>query len=276
MVLQSSRNSDHWVRCPPFQEQVLYSNPQYVSQSGLVALLRDWTFEDKDAGSADTAERLSHWLNPLDTIALHAAHRSIHATGKALPPPVGKKLTIELDVEFRRIHSELSTSLVLPDPSIPKYNHAKHVEPQVESIVNPDTPYTPYRQHHFEQQRLMERQIDSFRRRCRLVLSQSRQHHRQLAELDVTMEQLFGERERALLSKLPALLERRFQALKAMQPNANNPAPPAVPLGQAGSQSEPNSWITTFGNNFQEALRAELIHRLNPVAGMVEAFSTEI
>jgi len=248
----------------------LYSHAQYVSPSSLVALLCDWVFEDKDAGSADTAERLSQWLSPLDAIALHAAHRSIQATGKDMAP-ARKSISIELDVEFRRLHNELLTSLALPGPSTTRHSHAMHPVPPGKLIGDPDFAYTRCRQHHFEQQRLMERQIDAFRRRCRQVLAHSSQRHRQLAELDIAMEHFFGERERALLSKLPALLERRFQALKAMQHSTSTTAL----LDSSTPPSQLNGWIATFEKNFHAALRAELAHRLDPVVGMVEAFSNE-
>ncbi|OLP07784.1 hypothetical protein BLL52_0880 [Rhodoferax antarcticus ANT.BR] len=48
----------------------------------------------------------------MNAIALHAAHRSIQATGKDIAL-ARKSISIELDVEFRRLHNELCTSLVL-------------------------------------------------------------------------------------------------------------------------------------------------------------------
>lgn len=249
------------------------------SNASLVALLRDWNFEDKESVQADLAERLSQWLNPLDAIALHAEHRLIQASGADKAVLTLKSTSIKLDVEFRRLHRELLTSFALTKTPPTNRRQTRQQLPQAEANddvqddVNDDAApaYTPYRQHHHEQQRRMEKMIDSFRLRCRQVLAQSSLRHQQLAEVDTAMDQIFGKRERALLSKLPALMERRFKDLKAIQLKTSNATSQETSL----LQSLPNRWLDTFEKNFQEALRAELNLRLDPVAGMVESSSTE-
>ncbi len=241
-----------------------------VSHSSLVALLRDWNFEDTDSAQPDSTERLSLWLKPRDAISLHAVHLSIQAAGLVSAPHRRKEPLVALDAEFRRMHSELLISLALSKTTLTSGSLAKNHALQVDAIDDAEPEFSLYRQHHLEQQRRMDERIGQFGRRCRQVLAQSSIHHRQLVELDTTMKHIFGEHERALLSKLPALLERRFNELKSMHLNACTDAQDVVLV-----QSKPNGWIETFEKNYQEALRAELNLRLESVAGLIEAYCNE-
>ncbi len=101
----------------------------------------------------------------------------------------------------------------------------------------------------------MELAVGPLRVRVRKALAMASPALAALAELDAVMEKALGERERALLAGIPALLERRFARLLA----AGEEVPEAAP--------------GVFGQELQTVLLAELEVRLLPVAGLVEAFA---
>ena len=78
------------------------------------------------------------------------------------------------------------------------------------------------------------------------------------------LERMLGARAQQLLSSVPLLLKDRFEQLRRQQAGDTPDAPP------------PGAWLDTFAGEFQEALRAELELRLQPVAGMIEALGNEV
>jgi len=81
---------------------------------------------------------------------------------------------------------------------------------------------------------------------------------------------MLADRAQKLLSTVPQLLERRFEQLRKAHQTASSFAP--QPLGMAPGQPADN-WQGVFAGELQQALLAELDHRLQPVAGLVEAFN---
>jgi Protein of unknown function (DUF3348) len=83
------------------------------------------------------------------------------------------------------------------------------------------------------------------------------------------MEQALGGREQQLMSTVPAILARRFEELRKNQTAAGCGASPPH---QPASQQAAETWQLVFGQELQALLLAELDDRLQPVAGMVDAF----
>jgi hypothetical protein len=117
----------------------------------------------------------------------------------------------------------------------------------------PDAGYAPYHRRHLELQRQMDQMIGALRGHVRQALSRMSPRLRQLAALDATLEPLLAPREQALLPKAAALLKLRFEQLR---------------LADEGA--------VAFARHWQDALLAELDLRLEPVAGLIDAFATEL
>lgn len=139
--------------------------------------------------------------------------------------------------------------------------------------LDPALEYAPYRRRHLEQQRRMESRIGALRTRARQLLSGASPRLRQLAALDAALEEAFGEREQKLLSTLPALAERCFERrLEAHRQALQASRQPDRP----DAWRQPGGWLEAFGEDWRRILLAELDLRLEPVAGLIEAFGSEV
>lgn len=204
---------------------------------GLVGLLSEWALVDTEVSRQDSAEQLSMWLGPVDAIRLSAAHQAIKATALQARPLSRQTRASSLDEAFRHLRTSLAPGFK-----------------EVHDKVTPEPEFAFYRQQYLAHQHRMDARLPPFRDHCRQVLSQTSVRLRQLAELDAALETILGAREKALLSRVTALLERRFEYVRANQPA---------------------HWLATFGKNIQEAGLAELNFRLEPILGLVEALSNE-
>lgn len=219
-----------------------------TSSSHLVGLLRQWAGVATEAPRQDWAQQLGSWLNPFDAIALHGAHQSIKAFAASRPASVDKARAGSLDAQWHQVRADLAQTIAAYDvPRVP--------EPATEVA----TGFAAYRQRYLELQRRMELRIEPFRDHCRRVLSQTNAALRQLAELDAALEQTLGKREKVLLTKVPGLLEKRFNHLRKQDPD--------------GSRAD--GWLDLFERDFQAVIHAELTFRLEPVSGLIEALNNE-
>lgn len=125
----------------------------------------------------------------------------------------------------------------------------------VNELPGADADYLPYRQRYLDRQRQMELRIAPFRDHVRQTVAAASPRLRQLALLDAALEQTLGGREQKLLATVPALLEKRFEQLR---------------------QSRAEGWQQAFGRQWQAILLAEAELRLEPVAGLIDAFSNEV
>lgn len=237
------------------------------SRSRLVSLLTEWAGADVEASRQDVAQQWSAWLGPLDAIALSAAHQAVMAgtvDKRTNPHPAG---TLSLNEALQHLREDLigfirsQQSPVASPPRGPRTGQRTEPAP----VIEPD--YASYRQRYLEIERRMEWRIAPFRLHCRQVLSQTNTQLKQLAELDAAMEQLLTVREEGLLSKVPALLERRFKQWKKIQTEAADAAP--VQRKQVQRVAE------DFEQDFQNVMLAEMNFRLEPVLGLVEALAHE-
>lgn len=243
-----------------------------LSRSRLVSLLGDWAFMDSEVSRQDWAQRLSLWLGPFDAITLNAAHQSIKAAAAEQPSHTRQPRSFTLDEEFRRVREGLVKAIAAPDLSRSNEMRINRSALKPEQVGEVVCEYAPYRQRYLEQQRRMEWKIDPLRIHCRQVLSQTNAKLRQLAELDAVLEQSLGAREKTLLSKVPVLLERRFEHLKKSHGDGLK-----LPQQQDASANwqQSGGWLNVFDKDFHGLLRAELDFRLEPVVGLIEAFSNE-
>ena len=115
--------------------------------------------------------------------------------------------------------------------------------------------YAPWRQHYLGRQRAMEAGVAALRAQVRAALAGVNARLRELAALDAVLDEALLARERSLLARVPGLLQRRFDHLRAREP-------------------EPG-WPARFGREMEAVLRAELEVRLQPVDGLIEALREE-
>ena len=221
-------------------------------------MLGDLTFVEGEASRQDVAERLSLWLDAFDAIKLHAAQQPIKTTAaEERPPDARPAMTRAVEAEFHRVRTALVKAMTANDGS---------------RAHEADAGYAPYRQRYLDRQRHMELTIGPLRAQVRQALSRASPQLGQLATLDAVLDQTLGGREQKLLSTVPVLLERRFEHLRKTHQLGLDPAQQDDPAlwAQAGG------WLDDFGKEMQAVLLAELEVRLQPVEGLMEAFSNEL
>lgn len=210
-------------------------------RSNLARQLAGYLPAQPDATRLDFAERLGDWLNVRDAITLHAAHQALaalapsqrHAKGR---PPAGQSAA-DLHTALQNLRATLQRGIAAP-PALP--------------VEAEDSMFAPHHQRCLDLQRRMETAIEPFRAHVRQVLAAASPRLAQLAALDATFEQMLGAREQRLLSGVPAFLKARFEQLR---------------------QTHPETWPAPFELELQQALKAELELRLQPVTGLIEALA---
>lgn len=236
------------------------------SNSRLVRLLGQWTPVDASTGvktaGMDFAERWSLWLNTFDAIGLQAAHQAIRA-GEGAPPPARTRRAFHLEEDLERVRGTLARAIA-QDPL------------QLEGYGDDDVAqagFAPFQQRHHALQRQMEQMIAPLRDHVRQALGQASATLRPLATLDASLEQVFARHQLQLLPHTVSLLQRRYEQLRQAHRQALEAA------GQEDDPSrwrQPGGWLDTFGQDWRQALAAELDLRLQPVTGMVEALAHEL
>lgn len=247
--------------------------PRNFSSARLVRLLSDLASVDVEASRQDFAERLGLWLDVFDGITLHAAHQSIKTVDEEKPSDALLGRTFALEEEFHRVRTALVKAITASSASPASGKQLRNPIPQPEAATKTDAGYAPYHQRYLDQQRHMALRIDALRVHVRQAIAKASPQLGQLATFDAVMEQMLGGREQKLLSTVPVLLERRFGHLRKTH---------QLGLDLAQQQDDPalwrqpGGWLDVFGKEMQEVLLAELEVRLQPVVGLIEAFSNEV
>jgi hypothetical protein len=126
------------------------------------------------------------------------------------------------------------------------------------SLLAPGTPaepdYAAFRQLCLNRQRATQAAVGRLRGKLRDALAAS-PGMGQLAEVDAAMEVAITPREHALLAKVPELLGKRFERLRA-----------------AGDAS--TTWLDSFRRDMRSVLLAELDLRFQPVDALLAALRT--
>jgi Protein of unknown function (DUF3348) len=239
-------------------------------------LLSELAFTDVEASKQDFAERLGLWLGVFDGITLHATLESIKTLDEEKSSDVLLARTPPLEEEFHRVRSALVKAITASTASPASEKRVRDPMPPPIAATKTaagDDGYAPYRQRYLDQQRQMALKIDALRVHVRQTIAKVSPQLAQLASFDTVMEQMLGGREKKLLATVPVLLERRFGHLRK-----------AHQLGLATAQQQdapalwiqPGGWQEVFGKELQEVLLAELEVRMQPVVGLIEAFSNEV
>ncbi len=253
----------------------------HVSSSRLVSLLAGPASARAGLPAQDFAESLGQWLGPLDAIRLRSALQAIDEIAGTPPPHELRPDGGELAQALALLRTALAGAIDADAAAIAgrdrpaasaSPSHATAALRPAQPAPDPALEYAPYRRRHLDQQRRMEARIGTLRTQARRQLSKASPGLQRLAALDTALDETFGEREQQLLATLPALAERCFERrLEAHRQALQASGQPDRP--QAWRQ--PSGWLDTFGEDWRRILLAELELRLEPVAGLIEAFDSE-
>lgn len=196
-----------------------------------------------DTSRQDFAERLSHWLSPMDTVTLHAALQPVQPVAQWPAPNALQAVALAVADEVHQVREALACAIMA-------------VALPADPVPGAKVDYAPYQKQHLALQRQMASKIGPLRARVRQALSKASPVLRQLATLDALMDKTLASREQKLLSSVPVFLENSLERGHQRK------------VGQAHPHQ--------FGQAWQMALLAELDTRLQPVMGLMEAFSNEV
>ena len=220
--------------------------------------------QDADPAS-DFADELGQWMHFTDAIALSSVLESGMAKVSAQSPAQRATTGASLAAQFERIRALMANSIT---KSCALKGGKTHIE--LPLPVDLEVSYAPYRRFYEAHQRDMELSVEPLRVNLRDALSKASPRLRKLAELDVVMEKFLREREGRLLARVPVLLQQRFDAQYAAHQEqltaGGQPDNPAAWM-------QPGGWLARFCQELQTLLLAEAELRLQPSAGLLEAFN---
>lgn len=218
--------------------------------SGLADLLESWAPVDGRPTRQDWIQHWSAWIGPLDAIALSGALSEVRYAMRVLPAkPVAKDA--DLGQAYRLLRNDLLAFICTP--AIPQARGIARPLPVVPgaAVVAVEEDFGSYKQRYLDIERRIEWRVGPFRQHCRQVLTHTNTRLSQLARLDAALENMLNLRSESLLARVPGVLERRFT-----------------------QHRNKGSAASAFEQDFQAAMVAELDFRLEPVAGLVEAWRT--
>lgn len=250
-----------------------------LHSSTLLRCLADLAVVDAVEPGNAFAEKLGLWIHFTDAITLSAVHNDSMASPPKMQPEIQREqheqqfsARVAAGIEFDRIQTSLVHSIMESCSLNPGKTHIKLPTPTLELPLDLAAAYAPYRRFYEAHQRDMEPRVQALRNHVREALAKTSPKLRKLAGLDAALEKILRDRERQLLSKVPALLKKRFEQLfKAHQKRladtrqADNPATWA----QAGG------WLARFCHDMQMLLLAEVEFRLQPAMGLIEAIKQD-
>jgi hypothetical protein len=212
---------------------------------------------DKSAGRPSFVDGMGQWLGWADAIALSAA----------LNAPLDQPAT-EPDAASGSRHRPALSSEAAARREFDRVRNG--LLGAIEDTPT-DTDFTPHRRRYRALQQSMEAGIGPLRALLRDALARRSPDRARLAALDAVMDEALREREQAVLSGMPSLLQQHFERLLAGR-RASDPVPAGVPGDTAPDPSPaPGQWLVEFRGDMQRMLRAELDLRLQPAHGLLEA-----
>ena len=218
--------------------------------------------------TSDFADGLAQWMHFTDAIALS----SVHASGMAKIAPQSTELReatgARLAAEFERIRAFMVNSITKScSPT------GGNTAIKLPLLLDQEISYLPYRRFYEAHQRDMELSVEPLRVNLRDALAKASPRLRKLAELDVVMERFLREREARLLARVPLLLQKHFNAQYAAHQKQ------VAASGQSDTPAawmHPGGWLARFCQTLQTLLLAGAELRLQPSAGLLEAFNQKV
>ncbi len=226
--------------------------------SALIRCLARLGNDDVALPAEQFATRLADFFDFSEAVVLSSAH-SIATSGAVDPDLSGFAIVAEYQQGRARIEQAVARSFT-PDPG-----PARAACPSVRlgPGVEVARAYEPFHRFYLVQQRDMDFAVRQLHAGIRQSLSSLTVRLRRLAALDKAFEDILAERSRHLLSKVPVLAARRFADLCGRA------------SGQAASPAT-DPHLLRFRQDLQALLLAELDIRLQPLAGLVDAYQEEV
>lgn len=243
------------------------------NSSTFIRLLSDLAVLDTAAAKPAFTERLAQWMGVADAITLYGALAPAGANVPAMPAAVNARARLAAERELGRVRSSLVASINRSCATEAAESRLKFPVPLPDTAEETAAFYTAVHRFYTAHQRDMDAAVGPLRSRVRQALADASAGLRQLAQLDAALDDLLAARERRLLATVPVLLEKRFERLRAAHQQA------LAEAGQADDASrwiEPGGWLAGFRDELKGVLQAELELRLQPVIGLIEAFSSEV
>lgn len=246
------------------------------NSSRLIRLLADLAVVDDARMPQDFAARLGEWLDVGDAITLSAA---LNCSVRGLVPP-GEPAGVAaaLSAELARLRTA-QTETITTD-GVFKTGKVRIKLPTPATGASPESAaeFAPWHRYYQAHQRDMESNIGLLRNQVRAALSNFSPALRQIAELDAAFVKVLSDRERSLLAMVPSLLEKRFGQLRRahLAALAARSATADISADDPNQWLQPGGWLTAFYRELQRVLLAEMDLRLQPVIGLIEAFSNEV
>ena len=240
--------------------------PTNFHSSQLIRCLAELDLLDGVEPASDFADGLGQWMHFTDAIALSSVHEGGLANMAVQDPALRAASGARLAAECERTRA-LMVNSITKSCTPTGGNTAIKLPP-----VDPEIAYAPYRRFYEAHQRDMELSVEPLRVNLRAALARASPRLRKLAELDVVMDKFLRARESQLLARVPALLQKRFDALyRAHQEQlaaSGQPENPAAWMHAGG-------WLAGFCQTLQTLLLAEAELRLQPSAGLLEAYNQQ-
>ncbi len=215
--------------------------------------------------TSDFADVLGQWMHFTDAITLSSVLDG--GTAKMVPqsPALREATGARLLAQFERSRASMFSSITKSCAPSGANTHIKLPFP-----LDLEVSYAPYRRFYEAHQRDMELSVEPLRVNLRDALSKASPRLRKLAQLDTVMDKFLREREGQLLARVPMLLQKRFDAgYAAHQEHLAARGQPDDPA----AWMRPGGWLARFCHNMQTLLLAEAELRLQPSAGLLEAFN---
>lgn len=235
--------------------------------SHLIRCLAELDLYEGAEPASDFADKLGQWMHFTDAIALSSVLEGGMAKVLAQCTVEREATSVRLTAEFERIRAFMVNSITKSCALTGGKSHIKLPLPDLE------VSYAPYRQFYDAHQRDMELSVAPLRVNLRAALAKASPRLRKLAELDVVMEKFLRERESRLLARVPLLLQKHFDAQYAA--HREQLAASGLPDTPA-AWMHPGGWLARFCQTLQTLLLASAELRLQPSAGLLEAFNQKV
>ncbi|HTJ93516.1 MAG TPA: DUF3348 domain-containing protein [Pararobbsia sp.] len=214
------------------------------SAPALVRLLARVSRVEPAESGPSAFEQLREWLRWTDAIALsNVLDAALPASALSPRPRVASdagdtetRLCAEARTALARAITEDSAFVLARRTTRPGARGPAASVPAPDAGNTID--YATIRQHYVSMQQMMEARVADLRDRVRQRLAARSAPMARLAAIDEIMERALGEREHALLSAVPALLESHFKRLREAESSAMTGAADANAKADADSNAD--------------------------------------
>ena len=246
----------------------------HFNTSHLIRLLADLVPANAAPSQQEFAQRLGQWVSFTDAMTLYAALNSVAQSARSAQTAAGVSAALACaHAELARTRTAMVQVIQRSCAAVPGSARIKFPVPPIETGPDIAISYAPFLRFCVTVQREMDSRLGPLRASVRQALMGTSPALRQLAALDAVFDTVLSERERRLLATVPALVEKRFNALRQEHLHM------LAATGQTDDSAawiRPGAWLARFRDELCGVLLAQWELRLQPVTGMVQALGNEV